>query len=103
MSRARDFDYREIDDVIHGRVRLAVVAYLAGAGSADFTELKARVGGTDGNLSAHLKKLEDARYIEVEKRFRDRRPQTILHLTDRGRDAFIAYTKRLEALIGRAR
>ncbi len=94
-----DFDYREIDDVIHGRVRLAVVAYLSGAGSADFNELKRRVGGTDGNLSVHLRKLEDAGYLRVEKTYRDRKPRTICHLTAAGREAFIVYMTRLEALL----
>lgn len=100
MAAANDeFDYREIDDVIHGRVRLAVMAFLSGAGSADWGELKAKVGGTDGNLSVHLRKLEDAGYVEVEKKFRGRRPQTVLHLTEMGRSAWIAYIGRLENLI----
>lgn len=93
------YDYREIDDVIHGRVRLAVMAFLSGAGSADFNELKAKVGGTDGNLSVHLRKLEEAGYVGVEKTFKNRRPQTILNLTAKGREAFIAYIGRLEALL----
>ena len=71
------YDYREIDDVIHGRVRLAVMAYLSGADAADFNELKAKVGGTDGNLSVHLRKLEDAGYVNVRKTFKDRKPRTI--------------------------
>lgn len=93
------FDYHGIDDVIHGRVRLAVMAYLSGAGAADFNELKARVGGTDGNLSVHLKKLEEAGYVDVEKTVRDRRPRTICRLTDKGRSAFVAYIERLKALL----
>lgn len=96
------FDYREIDDVIHGRVRLAVMAFLSGAGAADFNELKAKVGGTDGNLSVHLRKLEEAGYLDVEKKFRNRRPQTILHLTEKGREAWISYIKRIEALLGKS-
>lgn len=102
MTRT-DFDYREIDDVIHGRVRLAVMAYLSGAGSADFNELKAKVGGTDGNLSVHLRKLEDAKYVRVEKTFRDRKPRTICHLTEKGRKAWIAYIDWLQSLIAAQR
>ncbi len=98
-----DFDYREIDDIIHGRVRLAVMAYLSGAGAADFNELKAKVGGTDGNLSVHLRKLEEAKYVRVEKTFRDRKPRTICHLTAKGREAWIAYIVRLESLLAAAR
>lgn len=95
-----NFDYAEIDDVIHGRVRLAVMAYLSGAGSADFNELKAKVGGTDGNLSVHLRKLEDAGYILVEKRFVGRKPQTICRLSDKGREAWLIYIARIERLLG---
>lgn len=93
------FDYREIDDVIHGRVRLAIMAFLSGAGSADFTLLRHKVGVTDGNLSVHIRKLEEAGYIRIEKRFSDRRPLTICHLTKKGREAWIAYIARMEALI----
>lgn len=96
----QDFDYSDIDDVIHGRVRLAAMAYLSGAGAADFNELKAKVGGTDGNLSVHLRKLEDAGYIEVEKRFVGRKPQTICRLSEKGRDAWLRYIARLEQLLG---
>jgi DNA-binding MarR family transcriptional regulator len=93
------FDYRGIDDVIHGRVRLAVMAFLSGAGAADFNELKAKVGGTDGNLSVHLKKLEEAGYVRAEKSTSKGRPQTVLHLTAAGREAWIAYIRRLQSLL----
>ena len=94
-----DYDYREIDDVIHGRVRLSVMAYLSGAGAADFNELKAKVGGTDGNLSVHIRKLEEAGYVEVEKTTRGRRPLTTLTLTRKGREAWIAYIARMEEFL----
>jgi DNA-binding MarR family transcriptional regulator len=99
MSAGSDFDYREIDDVIHGRVRLSVMAFLSGAGAADFNELKARVGGTDGNLSVHLRKLEDAGYVLLKKGLRGKRPQTIVTLTKKGREAWIAYIARMEELL----
>ena len=99
MSAGSDFDYREIDDVIHGRVRLSVMAYLSGAGAADFNELKARVGGTDGNLSIHLKKLEEAGYVGVKKGLRGKRPQTTVGLSKKGREAWIAYIARMEDLL----
>jgi len=92
-------DYRAIDDVIHGRVRLAVMAYLSGAGSADFSELRAKTKVTDGNLSVNLRKLETAGYVTIEKRFADRRPQTLCHLTDAGRSAWIAYLARLQSML----
>lgn len=94
-----NFDYRDIDDVIHGRVRLSVMAYLSGAGAAEFNELKEKVGGTDGNLSVHIRKLEEAGYIEVEKTFAGRKPLTRCRLTDRGRAAWIAYIARMEAIM----
>jgi DNA-binding MarR family transcriptional regulator len=100
---AEGFDYRDIDDVIHGRVRLAAMAYLSGAGAADFNELKAKVGGTDGNLSVHLRKLEDAGYVRIEKTFADRKPRTVCHLTDAGREAWIAYIGRLQGLLAAVR
>ena len=60
---ADDFDISRIDDVIHGRIRLGIMAYLSGAGSADFTTLKTRLQTTDGNLSVHLRKLEEAGFV----------------------------------------
>ncbi|MBB5519587.1 winged helix-turn-helix domain-containing protein [Amphiplicatus metriothermophilus] len=100
MSAPGPFDYREIDDVVHGRVRLALMAYLSGAGAAEFSEIKAKIGGaSDGNLSVHIRKLEEAGYVRVEKRFRGRRPQTLCHLTEKGREAWIAYIRRMETLL----
>ena len=93
------YDYREIDDVIHGRVRLAIMAFLSAAGAADFTLLRKKVGVTDGNLSVHIRKLEEAGYIRVEKKFSKRRPLTICHLTDDGRAAWLDYIGRMEALL----
>ena len=96
---ADDFDISRIDDVIHGRIRLGIMAFLSGAGSADFTTLKTRLQTTDGNLSVHMRKLEDAGFVEVSKRFEGRKPLTEVSLTDKGRDAFIAY---LDAMAGLA-
>lgn len=94
-----EFDIDAIDDVIHGRLRLGIMAYLSGAGSADFTELKTRLKASDGNLSVHLRKLEEAGYVAVEKSFKDRKPLTRATLTDKGRDAFVAYLDAIEKLI----
>lgn len=93
------FDIEGIDEVIHGRVRLGVMAYLSGAGSADFNTLKARLQATDGNLSAHLRKLEDAGFVKVEKAFVNRKPLTTLTLTDNGRKAFAAYLDAIGKLV----
>jgi len=64
-----DFDIGGIDEVIHGRLRLGIMAYLAGGGggAADFTELKSRLQASDGNLSVHLRKLEEAGYVAIER------------------------------------
>jgi DNA-binding MarR family transcriptional regulator len=93
------FDIDHIDEVIHGRVRLGVMAYLSGAGSADFNTLKTRLQATDGNLSAHLRKLEDAGFVRVEKAFVNRKPLTTLTLTDAGRTAFAAYLDAIGKLV----
>lgn len=98
MAEDRPFDHETIDDVIHGRIRLGVVAYLSAVEHAVFAELRDKVGATDGNLSAHLRKLEDAGYVRVEKRFVGRKPQTRLALTDVGRRAWQAWLSRIELL-----
>lgn len=86
----------------HGRARLAIMAYLSGAGSADFNELKLRAGVADGNLSVHLRKLEEAGYIDVEKRFVGKKPQTLCRLSDKGREAWIAHIDHIRTLLGGA-
>lgn len=96
------FDHTELDDVIHGRLRLGVMAYLSTASPATFLELKAKVNATDGNLSAHLSKLEDAGYVRIEKQFEGKKPVTRVHLTDAGRDAWIAYLDKLRAMLDAA-
>jgi DNA-binding MarR family transcriptional regulator len=94
------FDIGEIDDVIHGRMRLGIMAYLAGAEAADFNELKALLQATQGNLSVHLRKLEEADYIAIEKSFLNRKPLTRARITPKGRAAFAAYLEALGKLIG---
>lgn len=96
------FDHTELDDVIHGRLRLGVMAYLSTASPATFLELKAKVNATDGNLSAHLSKLEEAGYVRIEKQFEGKKPVTRVHLTDAGREAWIAYLDRLRAMLNAA-
>ena len=93
------FDHSGIDDVIHGRLRLGIMAYLSTASPANFGELKEKVGATDGNLSTHLRKLEDAGYVRQEKRFVGRRPQTRVFLTDDGRKAWLIWIDRMQGLM----
>ncbi len=98
MAEESPFDHNAIDDVIHGRIRLGVVAYLSAVESALFSELRDKVGATDGNLSAHLRKLEDAGYVRADKSFVNRKPQTRLSLTKAGREAWGAWLNQMEAL-----
>jgi DNA-binding MarR family transcriptional regulator len=93
------FDIGKLDEVIHGRVRLGIMAYLANAEVADFTELKDALQTTQGNLSVHLRKLEEARYVEIEKSFLDRRPLTRARLTRAGRKAFTSYLEAMRRLV----
>jgi DNA-binding MarR family transcriptional regulator len=96
------FDHTEIDDVIHGRLRLGVMAYLSTVSPAPFVELKGKVNATDGNLSTHLSKLEEAGYVRIEKKFEGKKPLTLVHLTKDGREAWIGYLSRIQALISAA-
>lgn len=97
---AAAFDIGRIDEVIHGRVRLGIMAYLSGVGTADFNEMKTRLQTTDGNLSVHLRKLEEAGFVEVAKSFQGRKPLTRATMTEVGRDAFIAYLDAMSGLVG---
>ena len=97
------FDIDGLDEVIHGRVRLGVMAWLVGHGDSDFNDLKTRLRATDGNLSVHLRKLEEAGYVTIAKSFVDRKSLTRVRLTSVGREAFIAYLAAMERLVAEAR
>jgi DNA-binding MarR family transcriptional regulator len=75
------------------------MTWLLRYGACDFTTLKKQLGLTDGNLGAHLRVLEEANYIEIEKRFVGRKPNTVCRVTDAGREAFMAYLEQLEDVI----
>lgn len=96
-----EFDYTLLDDIIHSRIRLAIISVLISVEEADFNFLKQNVNATDGNLSIHLKKIEDAGYLTAEKTFIDRKPNTKYRLTEAGREAFEKYVERLEKMLGR--
>ena len=97
------FDIGKLDDVIHGRVRLGVMAYLAESEVADFTELKTLLDVTQGNLSVHLRKLEEAGYVSIDKSFLGRKPLTRVRMTEVGRLAFAAYLEAIAKLVGDGR
>jgi len=94
---------REIDRMIHERLRLGIISALAGHESLTFNELKHAVKTTDGNLSVHARKLEEAGYISCSKSFAGRTPKTEFSLTAVGRRALERYLDHMEALIGRMR
>jgi DNA-binding MarR family transcriptional regulator len=86
----------DIDRIIHEPARLMILALLYVVESGDFTFLMRQTGLTWGNLSSHMSKLEAAGYIEVEKEFVDRKPRTMLRLTDEGRAAFQEYVQSMK-------
>ena len=94
-----DYDHNAIDELLHSRARLAIVAFLAGANEADFTAIRDATKMTDGNASVHLRKLEDAGYVTVRKHFVARKPQSLYALTDTGRKALLSYVAHLESLL----
>ena len=89
----------ELDRLIHERVRLGIVSALAVNDSLSFHDLKLLLGTTDGNLSVHARKLEEADYIACRKSFDGRMPRTDFTLTPAGREAFERYINHMEALI----
>jgi DNA-binding MarR family transcriptional regulator len=93
----------ELDPVIHASARLRITAALAALGPDDriaFPRLQQLLGMTAGNLSTHLRKLEDADYVRIEKTHQGRNPVTYLALSTAGRHAFERYTTQLRALLG---
>ena len=89
----------DIERLIHEPARLKIMAFLSVLESADFTFLVSRLGLTMGNLSAHLSKLQEAGYINVEKGYKGNRPQTLISLTEEGRGAFQNYRNQILQLL----
>ena len=100
--RGRAAEIGMIDEVIHGRIRLGIMVYLAEAEVADFTELKKVLDATHGNLSVHLRKLQDAGYVDIEKSFLNLKPLTRIRITEAGRLAFAYYLEAQDKLVGRS-
>ena len=95
----KDLDLSSIDKIIHEPIRLSILAHLYVLDSADALFLKNQMGLTWGNFSTHLKRLEDAGYIEVQKEFVDRKPVTSYRLTDLGRSAFKQYREQMSGFL----
>lgn len=95
-------DLPELNPIVHGRLRLALLSLLSGVEQAEFTWLRAKTDATDGNLGAQLLKLEEAGYIVIEKKFVLRKPQTLYRITEAGRQALLEYVRALKQLLGLA-
>lgn len=89
----------ELDKLIHERMRLGIVSALAANQTLSFTDLKNLLDTTDGNISVHARKLEDAGYLTSQKSFRERIPLTEYRITDEGREALKKYLNHMETLI----
>ncbi len=92
-----------LDRLIHERLRLGIVSALAAEEELSFGDLKQILQTTDGNLSVHARKLEEAGYVKVTKAFEDRRPRTAYRLTTKGRRSLEAYLKQMETILSEAR
>ena len=93
------FDHRLLDEQLSARLRLAVMSVLLGCEKIEFTVLRDKVHATDGNLTAHCKKLENAGYLTVEKLFVNRKPLTLYSATSLGRKAVKRYAQKLASFL----
>ena len=99
MSKSGDSPINQIDKLIHEPARLLIMAHLFVVERADFLFLMRHTGLTFGNLSSHMSKLENAGYIDVEKEFIGKRPNTKLALTEAGREAFTEYREKIVDIV----
>ncbi len=93
-------DYKKLDNLIHSRIRLALMAILTRVDDISFNELKKALNATDGNLSTHLKKLEASGYISVTKITDDTKTESRYKVTQKGLSAFAEYIVNLEEFVG---
>ena len=94
-----EFDYQQIDDLIHSRIRLSIIALLVSRGEATFIFIRDKTKATDGNLSVQLRKLEDASFIKAKEEFVNRKPVSTYTITESGRAAFSKYVQKIESLL----
>jgi DNA-binding MarR family transcriptional regulator len=100
MSTDKDLEtIADLDRIVHSPARLMILAYLAAVDSADFIFLMNQVGLTRGNLSSHLKTLEQAGYVEIQKEFVDKVPRTLIQLTEAGREAIRTYRQQMRVIL----
>lgn len=91
--------HNQLDETIHQRTRLAIMASLAGVESLEFTELRSTLGVTDGNLSTHLSHLEKAGYVTITKQFVGKKPRTSVRISAKGRRAMRNYIELLQQVL----
>lgn len=91
--------FKPLDPILHSELRLAVMSLLLGVEEADFTYIKEQTGATAGNLSVQIDKLSNAAYIEVEKKFVGKRPQTLCRITPKGTKAMEEYVETLKTYL----
>jgi predicted ArsR family transcriptional regulator len=91
--------FLQLDRVIHEKGRLAIMSLLAASPQLSFTEMRDTLGMTDGNITAHVRTLQESGYISVTKEFKGGRPLTTYALTSKGRQAFTAYINLLEQIV----
>ncbi|SEN91667.1 Winged helix DNA-binding domain-containing protein [Amphibacillus marinus] len=94
-----DKPLNKLNDLIHGKARLGIMSLLMTYGEGDFSFLKDQLGLSDGNLGAHIRKLEEAGYLDVTKLFQNRKPRTLCRLTNEGKDAYADYLATLEEML----
>jgi DNA-binding MarR family transcriptional regulator len=99
IEKAAETVSGELDKVIHERMRLGIISALAANETLSFTDLKNLLNTTDGNISVHARKLEDAGYLECLKSFNGRVPLTEYKITDAGRESLSRYLNHMESLI----
>jgi len=95
--------FLQLDRIIHERGRLAIMSMLAASAELSFTELRDTVEMTDGNLTTHVRTLQEAGYVSVAKSYRNRRPLTTVSLTPAGREAFADYVALLDRIVKQAK
>lgn len=95
------FDFTQLDPVLESRMRVGILALLLNGDYVEFVYLRDRMGATDGNLAKHLRRLEEAQYVTMQKSFVGRRPRTTYAITDKGRAALEQHVQMLALILER--
>ena len=93
-------EFKDLDPLLHQRLRLAIMSLLVSNDKCEFNFIKHKTEATAGNLSVQIKKLEKAKYLSIQKSFRDNYPLTEVSITSKGRTAFLNYVENLKSYLG---